>query len=291
MRQLLIFTFVLLSLKSFAQKSDTLVTYNFNGIPTKKVNKATSIYKIFKKDNANWIKITSDQNLIPLKRETFSDSALTILNGTYLNYKNGKIALKGAYFNNERIGIWTNYDSLAKVYSTKNYSANKLNGLSTSYWENGAIQEEGKYIDGEKQGEWKMYYETGETALKEIYNEKNKLIDSAYLNVSGQPIVKDSIFKSPTYPGGIKMFYRYLGKSVRYPSDDVKNNTQGRVVLSFTVSKSGGVEDVTVVAAPSYTLGVEGIRVLESSPKWIPGRLFNKPANIRYEIDVNFSLN
>lgn len=291
MRQLFIALLILFSTSSFAQKSDTLVTYIFDKIPTKQIKKATSVYKVFKKDDANWIRITSDQNLVPLKRETFSDSTLTILNGDYLKYKNGKIVLKGTYFKNERTGAWINYDSLGKAYASKIYVSNKLNGLSVTYWENGTIQEEGKYVDGKKQGEWKMFYESGAPALKETYDEKNKVVDSTYLSITGKPIAKDSIFKSPSYPGGIKMFYRYLGKSVRYPSDDVKNRTQGKVYLSFKVSKSGDVEDVTVISAPSYSIGSEAIRVLEGSPKWIPGKLFNKPANVVYEIDLNFTLN
>lgn len=291
MRKLFIAILILLSASSFAQKSDTLVTYIFDKIPTKQIKKATSVYKVFKKDDANWIRITSDPNLVPLKKETFSDSTLTILNGNYLKYKNGKIALKGTYINNQRTGVWINYDSLGKVYASKIYVLNKLNGLAVTYWENGAIQEEGKYVDGKKQGEWKMFYETGESALKETYDEKNKIVDSTYLSTTGKPIAKDSIFKSPSYPGGIKMFYRYLGKSVRYPSDDVKNHTQGRVYLSFKVSKSGEIEDVTAISAPSYSLATEAIRVLEGSPKWIPGKLFNKLANVIYEIDINFTLN
>lgn len=226
-----------LSIKVYAQQSDTLVTYAINGIPTKKVNKATSIYKLYKKDSTTWVKTTSDHNFQPLVKETFSDSSLTILHGSYLKYHDGKIYLKGTYYNNERTGVWLSYNATGKASSSTVYLFDKPNGRFTEYWDNGSIKQEGTYLNSKKTGEWKMFYESGELALKETYDAHHKLTDSSYLSINGNAILKDSIITAPNYPNGIKMFYKYLANNIKYPLYAAKNNIQGKVYLSFIVSE------------------------------------------------------
>ena len=136
-----------------------------------------------------------------------------------------------------------------------------------------------------------MIYQTGEIALKETFDLNNKIIDSAYLDLNGKTISKDSIFKEPSYPKGIRSFYKYLSSSVRYPIQARLNNIQGKVYLRFTINKQGEIIDIMVVSSPYSSLNEEAIRVLQDSEKWIPGRVFNKPANIEYAININFWFN
>lgn len=291
MKIILIFILSILSFNAIAQKSDTLVTYSLNGTLTKKADKATLIYKVFKKDSVSWVRITSNKDLIPIFKESFSDSLLTTLNGIYLEYEGGKIYRKGFYLNNERVGMWITYDTIGSATSSKMYASNNLNGLFTTYWDNGNIQEQGKYVDGKKVGEWRIIYQTGEIALKETFDLNSKIVDSAYLDLNGKAISKDSIFKAPSYPKGIQSFYKYLGSSVRYPVQARLNNIRGKVYLRFTINKQGEIVDIMVVSSPDRSLSEEAFRVLQNSPKWIPGRIFNKPTNVEYAININFWFN
>lgn len=288
MKKLIIIVFTFISFHVFAQKSDTLITYNF-GDYTKSVAKTKETYQVYKKDSV-WIKATFNAKRAIVKKETFADKKLKSLNGEYEEYNNDKVSLKGFYRNNNKTGLWMSYDVDGKLKESKVYQENLLNGLYNTYWKNGAIKISGNYIDGKKIGEWKILYENGNLALKEQYDSKNKLIDSTYLDIEGNTVAKADVSTEPSFPGGIRQFYVYLSKNIKYPAEDHRTKTQGKVYLSFIVSKTGTIEDIKIISSPSTTLSEEAIRVTEQSPYWIPGTLFGHPIAVSYNININFTL-
>lgn len=64
----------------------------------------------------------------------------------------------------------------------------------------------------------------------------------------------------------------------------------GAVYVSFTIKKDGSVEDVKVERSPNDELSEEAIRVVKKSRKWIPGKMFGEPVNVKYNIPINFAL-
>ncbi|RQO65630.1 hypothetical protein DBR40_22900 [Pedobacter sp. KBW01] len=279
-----------ISFGCMAQKSDTLITYNFNGIPTKRISKATSTYKIFKKDSTTWIRITSDKNFVITKRETFSDSLLTVLNGYYLGYKNGKPFIKGIYINNNKSGAWLSYDSTGVALSSEMYLNDELNGPSVFYWPNSSIYSETNYIDNKYVGERKFFYSNGNLAIKEIYNEKSNLTDSSYFDIEGKPTSMNKLQKEPSFPGGMNKLYQFIAKGLKYPELALKERAQERVFLSFIVNELGDLEDITLTRSLNKSLGEEALRIVKTFPKWIPGTLLNKPTRTKYNININFTL-
>jgi len=100
-----------------------------------------------------------------------------------------------------------------------------------------------------------------------------------------------SIEKQPEFPGGIAKFYGYLGKAIKYPPMAQENNVQGKVFLSFVVEKDGKLTDITVTRGLGSGTDEEAIRVLKASPRWNPGIQNGKPVRVKYNINVNFTLN
>lgn len=97
-----------------------------------------------------------------------------------------------------------------------------------------------------------------------------------------------SVDKVPDYPGGMKNFYQYLGKSIKFPDAAKRNKTQGRVFLSFIVEQTGELTDVEVIKGLTKETNAEAVRVLKESPKWNAGILNGKPVRVKYNIAVNF---
>ncbi|SDC81123.1 energy transducer TonB [Pedobacter soli] len=279
-----------ISVGCIAQQSDTLITYNFGGKPTTKLNKATSLYKVFKQDSVTWIRITSDKNFMPLKRETFSDSTLTNLYGTYTLYKNGKPHIKGTYLNNEKAGTWITYGNESNAIETKVYAFNLLNGLYVSYWPNSAVFEQKEYVNDREVGERKLFYQNGNLALKEVFDDKGQLIDSAYFDQEGNVTLSQTIIILPQYPGGIKKLYELIAKELKYPEDALRISAQGKVFLSFTVGESGELSNIQLIRAPYPSLGEEAMRVLKYLPKWIPGTMLGRPTAMQFNINVDFTI-
>ncbi|RZK17101.1 MAG: energy transducer TonB, partial [Pedobacter sp.] len=91
--------------------------------------------------------------------------------------------------------------------------------------------------------------------------------------------------------GGISKFYGYLSKAIKYPPMAQENNVQGKVFLSFVVEKDGKLTDITVTRGLGSGTDEEAIRVLKASPRWNPGIQNGKPVRVKYNINVNFTLN
>ncbi|MDB5110244.1 MAG: hypothetical protein JWR67_1358, partial [Mucilaginibacter sp.] len=90
--------------------------------------------------------------------------------------------------------------------------------------------------------------------------------------------------------GGLKAFYKFLAKTVRYPADARANNIQGRVYVQFIVEKDGSLSGVKVVRGPGHGLNEAAARAVKSSPKWIPGTQHGKAVRVQYTVPINFTL-
>jgi TonB family protein len=99
-----------------------------------------------------------------------------------------------------------------------------------------------------------------------------------------------SIDTPPSFPGGMDKFYQYLSTAVKYPKDAQNNNIQGKVFLSYVVEKDGRISEVKAERGPGSGLNEEAVRVLESSPKWNPGKIGEQPVRVKYNLPITFSL-
>ena len=99
-----------------------------------------------------------------------------------------------------------------------------------------------------------------------------------------------SIDKAPQFPGGIKAFYEYVGKELKYPEVAVKNNIQGKVFFEFIVEKNGELTDIKIMRGLSPECDKEGMRLISNSVKWNPGNVRGVPVRVIYRININFTL-
>jgi len=115
-------------------------------------------------------------------------------------------------------------------------------------------------------------------------------VDAVRQKELGSDVVFTAVEIEPTPAGGMAAFYKFLGSTIRYPAEDRKNSTQGRVIVQFIVEKDGSLSNMKVMRAPSATLGEEAVRALKLAPNWIPGVQNGRPVRVQYTIPVNFSL-
>ena len=95
----------------------------------------------------------------------------------------------------------------------------------------------------------------------------------------------------PEFPGGQQALFKYLGENVKYPVIAQENGIQGRVICQFVVIKDGSIVDVVVVRSSGEpSLDKEALRVINSMPKWKPGKQRGKPVRVKYTVPVNFRL-
>ncbi|MBF1542397.1 MAG: energy transducer TonB [Prevotella salivae] len=104
-------------------------------------------------------------------------------------------------------------------------------------------------------------------------------------------MVFDVVEVMPQYPGGQIAMLKYLMENIKYPEQAMKEGIQGRVTVRFIVEKDGSISDVRPILSVHPLLNKEAVRVVESMPKWTPGKQNGKPVRVRFNVPVMFKLN
>ena len=97
--------------------------------------------------------------------------------------------------------------------------------------------------------------------------------------------------QKPTFRGvDANTFTKWVFSKIVYPEIAKENGVQGRVTLQFTIETDGSVKNVKVLRGVDSSLDKEAVRVVSSSPKWVPGMQRNKPVRVKYTFPVVFQL-
>ena len=94
------------------------------------------------------------------------------------------------------------------------------------------------------------------------------------------------------FPGGESEFYRYIAQKMQYPTRCMENEIRGQVMVRFMVDKTGSVSRVSVLkdvnACPEFSK--EAIRVISTSPRWIPAQSNGRFVNSWMQIPIRFEM-
>ena len=105
-----------------------------------------------------------------------------------------------------------------------------------------------------------------------------------------EQVIHIRVEKMPEFPGGQEALNRYLVRNIKYPLLAQENGIQGRVVCQFVVNSDGSIVDISVVRGVEESLDKEAIRVIQSMPKWTPGRQGGKSVRVKYTLPIRFKL-
>lgn len=110
---------------------------------------------------------------------------------------------------------------------------------------------------------------------------KDKTDDEPFLVVEQMPRFQD---------GELNTFRLWVQSQVTYPVEALKQNIQGRVVVSFVIGRNGSLGDIQILQSPDEVLGNEAIRILKTSPKWTPGTQRGETVRVKYTLPIDFRL-
>ncbi len=84
---------------------------------------------------------------------------------------------------------------------------------------------------------------------------------------------------------------QYLIDKVGYPEEDVRLLTQGTEVVSFTVTPTGNLADITIINSVSNSIDLAVINALkQTNGMWKPGFNDDKPSAMEKEISMVFKI-
>lgn len=102
--------------------------------------------------------------------------------------------------------------------------------------------------------------------------------------------VYDVVDDMPQFPGGPSKLFEFLARNVRYPAEAEKAGVVGRVIVSFVVEKDGSISNAKTVKSIHPALDAEALRVINSMPKWTPGKKNGETTRVKYIVPINFHL-
>lgn len=102
--------------------------------------------------------------------------------------------------------------------------------------------------------------------------------------------ITDFVEVSPQFPGGEAELIRFVNSRRSYPRDAYEQKIQGRVICGFVVDVDGSILNATVHRGPCRSLGQEALRIIESMPRWEPGRIGGHKVPCYYLLAIPFRL-
>ena len=91
----------------------------------------------------------------------------------------------------------------------------------------------------------------------------------------------------PEFPGGINALVKFILKNIHQP-DDLQPGESIKVIASFVVSKTGGIEHVKIISSGRSDLDKEVMRIINKMPLWKPGLQNNEPVLVYFNLPVTF---
>jgi TonB family protein len=204
-------------------------------------------------------------------------------------YPTGAKASQVTFENNKPEGVYVAWHEDGKVQERGEYHRGQRTGHWLSVHPNGQRRSAGSYLASHPTGEWRYYYNTGQLAAAEriergqpsgltLYNEDGSRFE-------GLPTRR----LAPEFPGGEQALIDYLAQHTNYPKEARRKGITGKVCVSYTVGEDGRVGQVRVLRSLSPDTDLEARRVVESLPRFRPGREYNVPTSFTYTVPIYFA--
>ena len=124
-------------------------------------------------------------------------------------------------------------------------------------------------------------------------NEPGKMVGSDTLwrmDVPAKLVKKD--MEEASFPGGIEAWKKYLTKIFEKHAVALAGLKKGGVCyVRFVVDKDGTVTDVRAMTMEGTLVSQIAVDVIESGPRWIPGKVNGKPAKMAKIQPITFETN
>lgn len=104
-----------------------------------------------------------------------------------------------------------------------------------------------------------------------------------------KPHVLIAVEYEPSFPGGTEAFYMFINHNLHYPEVAELLGINGKVIVNFTVDKTGKLVDITSQKSLGAGCEYEAAKVVSMCPKWRPGLQNGHPVKVHYAAEVSFT--
>lgn len=109
--------------------------------------------------------------------------------------------------------------------------------------------------------------------------------------VDGATIAYDKIKENPSFIGGIREMYMFIGKNLKYPISAQKAKRQGKVFVKFAVEKDNSLSSFSILKGIGQDCDEETLRVIKlMNGNWQAGKVRGVKERIFFTMPVSFVL-
>jgi periplasmic protein TonB len=200
-------------------------------------------------------------------------------------YLGGNVSREENYFNDLLEGETVFYDNKGLVIARKQYQGGKINGKLYWYHEgSNTIWLEGDFENDSLNGKRLTYYPSGKLKRDEIVKKGAPVSGKCYEESGTETTCKDfsrhAKFKTDVMT--------YIGNNLHYPAEAKEAGIEGKVLVGFTVEKSGAIADVRIINSLEPSCDEEAIRLVSQMPPWEPTTIDNTPISDYQTLPIVF---
>lgn len=119
---------------------------------------------------------------------------------------------------------------------------------------------------------------------------ETKAIDTPAVYQDDDPIFSIVEVMPEYVDGGMMGCLKFLSNNIKYPEQAKKDKITGKVSVKFVIEKDGSITNAKVVRSDNSIFNEEALRVVNSMPKWKPGKQRGKEVRVYYTVPLIFSL-
>ena len=106
----------------------------------------------------------------------------------------------------------------------------------------------------------------------------------------GEAKVFTYVEQMPVFPGGEAALQKFIHDHLKYPAVSLEEGVQGTVMLRFVVNENGSVGEVQILKSLDTYCDREAKRVVQSLPRFTPGRQQGKPVKVWFQVPIRFEI-
>jgi TonB family protein len=290
MKQILIFVlcFAGISLLEGQTLTDTMY---FNNAWDQSTKEEARYYRIIKMDlGGDFLFHVTDYYLSGLVQMTGTYKSIRPddREGTFSWYfPDGQKQQECEYKNNLLHGLFQEWYEDGRIKTNQNFSEGLLDGPLKTWRKDGTLQLDVHYTKGEKHGFFMSYYANGQIARKELYD-NGQFIEGQCYTQEANPTEYFPYVALPTYKGGPAALSKYIDGELNYPKKAEKEGREATILIIFTVDENGHILDPRVVHGDAAYFNEEALRIVNSFPDWIPGKIDGIPAPLQVTVQIDF---
>jgi protein TonB len=255
----------------------------------------TSSYVIFR--NGEWVSSKLDVHPIPVTGyRNFYQAISDTLKYPRKDFKNGLEGKVIITFDVDTLGITTNYNIVKNIGGSCDSAVLSAFKARDQKWipaRAGKKRYPARFAIG-----LEFRLNKNQSPLEhedfKVDSKRSKLLEEFVVKT---PINGDDskvltfVEKSAEPVGGLEGFYKWVGRSLRYPVDARRMGIQGKVFVKFIIEMDGAITNVELVAGfGNIEINQEAIRIISIMPKWIPGTQSGRPIRQTYTLPIAFKL-